>query len=451
MTFTEHIDKQLEDYSQAFDFYIRHGSMPASMPSNEPLIEYMKGVLDRIPPVRRNDPLWTEVLKDDLMSYFRFLLKYFAPLEEKARKEIAFMQHFMNAPIEQKREMWGKVRNVISQNYSKFDVHIQGYASQFNGDNNHAVFSMLVADWQEACHNKLKETKRELLNSLRKQWERTNFQRARLDYEERKQLYAFISDHPQLTEIISLMGRTSTPPSTEKENHILTKYLPSSLSSNISAKEIDRIETGNNLECIIPSERALLADSDTQFLFYKRYATKELQQFSTFHYAVPQKTEEPTSHPRWTKGPLIVCVDTSASMYGKPEKIACSLLLQLLRTIKHEQRKCFLITFSVRSKSIDLSLPGNWNRVRTFFENGYGGETNGESMFKSGLDILEKDTYALADILIISDFCFPLPQKLTLNRIKKAQSLGTRFYGLCIGRHDDGYVKILDKMWQYKS
>ena len=79
------------------------------------------------------------------------------------------------------------------------------------------------------------------------------------------------------------MGRTSTPPSTEKENHILTKYLPSSLSSNISAKEIDRIETGNNLECIIPSERALLSDSDTQFLFYKRYATKELQQFSTFH------------------------------------------------------------------------------------------------------------------------------------------------------------------------
>lgn len=55
----------------------------------------------------------------------------------------------------------------------------------------------------------------------------------------------------------------------------------------------------------------------------------------------------------------------------------------------------------------------------------------------------------MAYILIISDFEFPEPVKETMEKINKEKTLGTRFYGLRIGRHcTKAYgTKILDKMW----
>ena len=53
----------------------------------------------------------------------------------------------------------------------------------------------------------------------------------------------------------------------------------------------------------------------------------------------------------------------------------------------------------------------------------------------------------MADVLIISDFEFPIPQKQTQSKIEQNRVLGTRFYGLKIGRSSDRYDKILDRLW----
>lgn len=52
-------------------------------------------------------------------------------------------------------------------------------------------------------------------------------------------------------------------------------------------------------------------------------------------------------------------------------------------------------------------------------------------------------------MLIISDFDFPEPRKETMEKIRKEKSLGTRFYGLCIGDYGtkEYETKVLDKMW----
>ena len=116
---------------------------------------------------------------------------------------------------------------------------------------------------------------------------------------------------------------------------------------------------------------------------------------------------------------------------------------------KKQKRSCYLITFSVRSKSIDLAKPRNWNRVDSFLENSFSGGTDGEQMLGEAIRLLQKGTYEMADILIISDFEFPEPVKETMEKINKEKTLGTRFYGLRIGR--DGTkayeTKVLDKMW----
>lgn len=144
----------------------------------------------------------------------------------------------------------------------------------------------------------------------------------------------------------------------------------------------------------------------------------------------------------------MVAIDTSASMTGNPIKIATALLLQLLRMARKESRKCFLISFSVRAKSIDLSISGNWNRLTSFLSDSYSGGTEGEQMLCQAMDVLDKGTFEMADILIISDFCFPKPLASTNNRMEENRKKGTMFYGLQIGNYSNTYDELLDRLWR---
>lgn len=116
---------------------------------------------------------------------------------------------------------------------------------------------------------------------------------------------------------------------------------------------------------------------------------------------------------------------------------------------KKQKRPCFLISFSVRSKSIDLSKPRNWGRLDNFLENSFSGGTNGEQMLGEAIRVLQKGTFEMADVLIISDLEFPKPVPQTMDKINKEKTLGTRFYALQIGNWSDHqYKDVMDKIWQ---
>ncbi len=68
-------------------------------------------------------------------------------------------------------------------------------------------------------------------------------------------------------------------------------------------------------------------------------------------------------------------------------------------------------------------------------------------MLAEAIRVLQKGTFEMADVLIISDFEFPIPQKQTQSKIGQNRVLGTRFYGLKIGCSSDRYDKILDRLW----
>ncbi len=54
----------------------------------------------------------------------------------------------------------------------------------------------------------------------------------------------------------------------------------------------------------------------------------------------------------------------------------------------------------------------------------------------------------MADVLIISDFQFDSPLNKTKETIIKEQEKGTCFYGLQIGKGNNVYKTILDKVWK---
>ena len=152
--------------------------------------------------------------------------------------------------------------------------------------------------------------------------------------------------------------------------------------------------------------------------------------------------------PRLEKGPIIVSIDTSGSMDGHPIKLATCLLMQLLLLARKQKRHCFLISFSVEAQYLDLSLPGTWSKLEQFLSDSYSGGTDGNEMLKAGIMMLKLDNYAMADMLVISDFFFDLPNFQVMKAMQEEHEKGTRFYGLQIGRSDCEYDTILDKVWK---
>lgn len=279
-----------------------------------------------------------------------------------------------------------------------------------------------------------------MLERSKQQFEQICREARTADFEDKKKIDNHIHRFPQLQEIVDMIGRDKNPSKEEKDT-VIYKFIPTTVSKSSSVEEIDRVENGDNLERILPVEIAMPED-----LFFKRYATKELQQFSSPRKDAPKKVEEYRKDPRLTKGPIIVSIDTSGSMSGRPEKIAFSLLKQLLRMAKKQKRPCFLISFYVRSKSIDLSKPRNWGRVDNFLINSFSGGTDGEQMLAEAIRVLQNGTFEMADVLIISDLQFPKPLPKTMENIDKEKTLGKRFYALQIGHWHHGYKNVMDKI-----
>lgn len=436
------IDARLDEYSEAFDFYMECGEMPPSMSEDDCLAGYMREVIDSNPQIDGSDPTWIEILKEDLISFFTALLEQFRLMQLEAMKELAMIAQFREAPIEQKRMMWKQVCDTIEARYSKYEINLAGYTAQFATDDKGAVFTALTNDWESACKNRLEHRERQMLERSKSRFETFCKEAGTRDYEDKKKIDNYIHRYPQLKEIVDLIGRDKDSSKEEKDT-IIYKFLPVTVAKNSSAEEIDRVETGDNLERVLPIELSL-----PEVLFYKRYATKELQLFSSPGKDKPKKVEEHRKDPRLIKGPIIVSIDTSGSMSGQPERIAFSLLKQLLRMAKRQKRPCFLISFSVRAKSIDLAKPRNWGRFDNFLKNSFSGGTDGEQMLGEAIQVLQKGTFEMADVLIISDLQFPTPRPETKGKIDKEKSLGTRFYALQIGHCSHGYNIILDKIWQ---
>lgn len=437
------IDAKLEEYSEAFDFYMECGEMPPTMPPDDCLAGYMQEVIDNNPQIDGSDSTWVEVLKEDLISFFTALLEQFRAMQIEAMKELAMITRFREATIEEKREMWQEVCGTIEAGYSKYDVNLSGYTAQFKTDDKGAVFSAMTSDWENACKAKLDRKERQMLNRAKMRFEQFCRDAGTGDYEDRKKVEKYVHRYPQLREIVDMIGRDKDPSKEEKDT-VVYRFMPTTVAKNSSVEEIDRVESGDNLERVLPVELSMPED-----LFFKRYATKELQQFSSPGKDKPKKIEEHRKDPRLTKGPIIVSIDTSGSMSGQPQRIAFSLLKQLLRMAKKQKRPCYLISFSVRSKSIDLAKPRNWRMIDNFLEHSYSGGTDGEQMLAEAIHVLQKGTYEMADVLIISDFEFPVPNPSTIEKIDKEKALGTRFYGLKIGHYGVKYYKhIMDKIWE---
>ena len=451
------VEQRLDVYSEAFDYYWNMGRMPSKL-EQDVLAGYIKSVLDD--PVTRyrceTDSLWMGLLKESLMEFIRVLLPYYIEIEERVRREQQYMEQFFTGDIDMKRAMWCDVVEFIEGHYPPGAVNMDGYdyLLRHTDKSKDDIFDCLEQEWGDALNHTARAMQEQLIENNRKAMESTAKQLASTkDYKERKKLETTYQRYPILNEIVRKIGREKEQDNEERDE-VVTNYKPLLLAHSPIRECIDGVVAGDDLAAMLPSEVALLADSRVENIFYQRYATKKLQLFSGCSPRInkEKKRVEQKCQPRLTEGPIIVSIDTSGSMSGSRERVSKALLVQLLDMAKRKGRKCFLITFSVRARTMEITHPTQWRGVRKFLEEHFTGGTDGEDMLHYALVALDKKDFSMADVLVISDFEFSMPRKVTCEAIAEAQAEGTKFYGLRLsgGCYEKKYDTLFDKMWVQK-
>lgn len=266
--------------------------------------------------------------------------------------------------------------------------------------------------------------------------------------------------YPQLHEAVMKLGRVAD--SSGRDRLAVNEGSRMKISHS-SGSDIEGITIGNDLNSLLPIELATYADKDMENVFYYRYTRHRLQ---TFDYK--SKMSKPTRKLSFQSarrlGPMIVCADTSASMYGPPQRILQSMLSLIEETAERTRRDCYLIDFSVNVKAVDLKLRMKKQLYASLglkenemtVDKGHipfiGGGTDARGMMDATYQMLDNDGdgYMNADVLWISDFLMPLAKPDMLAKMKDYRRTGTRFYGLCIrpkGENNNEWTPYFDHIY----
>ncbi|RZF80538.1 VWA domain-containing protein [Pseudoalteromonas sp. CO325X] len=266
----------------------------------------------------------------------------------------------------------------------------------------------------------------------------SNGQLNQQDFIEFQRWAKYLSEDEGLRSLCDLLGRVRQFELAEKlERANVTQQLDITLPDIHSNEEIIGIRLGRDLENVLPSEKALLADEVTSLLFDLKYVESRLMCFDMVghsHQTLEVETEQDIlvkdndSH-----GPMIVCVDTSGSMSEMPETIAKGVALFMAAKAKKENRPCYLINFSTGIQTLDLTGEMGLASIIDFLKMSFHGGTDVGPALSHALEIMDTEVYKKADLLVISDFIVGHLCADTLKRIEAQRENGNRFYSLVVG------------------
>lgn len=223
-----------------------------------------------------------------------------------------------------------------------------------------------------------------------------------------------------------------------------------------SPAEISGVEESNHLSRMLSSEASLLGAAETEDLFLRKYAEKNLL---TFKYddrrLVSSEDQEMEVYQRTKqreKGPFIICIDTSESMTGRPELIAKVLTLGVLKMAMRENRRAYLINFSIGIKTMDLyDIANSLDEVAKFLAMSFHGGTDISLPLYEAIRQLRGNNYQDADVLVVSDFIMYRVNQDVLNEVRHfQQNQGTQFHSLTLGQEANGQIlAYFDTNWLY--
>lgn len=284
----------------------------------------------------------------------------------------------------------------------------------------------------------------------RELWQETSF--------DLLQQYAdLLEDEQSIKELADLLGRMREAEiEIEEEEFEKTIIRQEWVVDEHSKAEIVGVHESDDLTNMISSEAGLLGDENTELLFLKKYADKNLM---TFRYedrrlvkSEDHFTEINQRVRQKEKGPFIICVDTSESMYGRPEQIAKVLCMGILKMSMQEDRRAYLINFSRGIQTLDLyDIANSVDEIANFLRISFYGGTNASLALYEAIRQLQGHDYEDADVLMVSDFIMYRLEDDVLKQIRYfQQNKGTKFHSLTLSDEANPEVlEFFDTNWVY--
>ena len=222
--------------------------------------------------------------------------------------------------------------------------------------------------------------------------------------------------------------------------------------------EIAGLRLSDSLLDALPSELALYNNSSTRQIFKMKYAQKQLLSYSYTRNIEYKKSHEETEEVEVGetdkhKGPMIICVDTSGSMQGTPERVAKTVAFALAQKSLEEERGCYLISFSTEIETMDLSsfnsTDGIINLVK-FLRMSFNGGTDANPALEYSVKLLKEKDWENADVLMISDFVMGSLGTELEEKIKTQQEKKCHFFSLAVtSSGNNKVISVFDKNWIY--
>lgn len=258
----------------------------------------------------------------------------------------------------------------------------------------------------------------------------------------------------ELAELLGRMRQAEIEMEEEVYEHVIVSHF---WEESTQAKgPFEGVHHSDDLSVMLSSEASMLSDPVAEDLFYAKYADKQLltlkynnreQVTSQHHFSESYERVK-----RKEKGPFIICVDTSDSMHGTPEYIAKILCFALLKMAAKDNRRAYLINFSVGIRTIDLyDIANSLDEIVGFLQMSFYGGTSITLPMYEVLRQLETESYRDADVLVISDFIMYRVEEDILRSIRYFQeNQGTQFHCLTLSNQPlESFVDVFDTNWLY--
>lgn len=235
-----------------------------------------------------------------------------------------------------------------------------------------------------------------------------------------------IAQNPQIRELVRKMGRQHVSEEMKRQTRI----------PEASRSEVHGTHRSNDLMRLLPSELLNLEDETLETLFYARLLEHGLLTYQlSGQTMVAGETAETRSR---RTGPVVACLDTSASMQGEPLLKAKALLLAVAGILKQEDRSLHVILFGASGQLRSFEMDANNDAVGllAFLRQGFGGGTDFETPLKQALQLVERHSgYIKADVLMISDGDCSLSDPFTQQLNAAKARLNCRVHSvLCAGQ-----------------
>ena len=241
------------------------------------------------------------------------------------------------------------------------------------------------------------------------------------------QLAQQIGRNPQIRELVRKLGRQHMAEEMKRQTRI----------PQASRSEVHGTHRSNDLMRLLPSELIHLEDDTLETLFYARLLENNLLTYELSGSTLAHG--ETTETRRKRTGPVVACLDTSASMQGEPLLKAKALLLAVAGILKAEDRSLHVILFgaSGQLRTFAMDARNDAAGLLAFLRQGFGGGTDFETPLQHALQLIETHPDCLkADVLMISDGDCSLSEDFTARLHANKARLNCRVCSvLCAGRH----------------